>query len=318
MALRLVRQTSETPNITNKDDTIMARYAYGGYNGVVKAFGNECDYKVESGIFTIKDGRIVVDGWEIDIYDKQVLDFTYAVGTQYHSIFLTINVATETTNIDKVFSQSVYPQVLKGDDLTSVPNGTANLLLYNVRTENGTITEVIKKFEIIPYLAKKVLESENELKKLNKSLIDGTLKPKIALYASEDTSKGTIEERLTKLGFNPGSMSTEQSDGDITLTKNIVNRQGNYVIGELFGEIKVKDIGNKMFVLGVIPNGFRPGKMYEYWVGVELQLQITEYVRATMILDSNGAIYLQLPKNLGSAEVKLRFAINFGFDATAV
>lgn len=161
MALRLVRQTSDTPNITNKDDTIMARYAYGGYNGVVKAFGNECNYKVESGIFTILDGRIVIDGWEIDIDGAGwSLDFTYAVGTQYHSIFATINVATETTNIDKVFSQSVYPQVNKGDDLTSVPNGTANLLLYNVRSENGTITEVIKKFEIIPY----VKTLENSLK----------------------------------------------------------------------------------------------------------------------------------------------------------
>ena len=36
MAIRLIRENSDTPNITNKDDARMIRYAYGGQNGYVK------------------------------------------------------------------------------------------------------------------------------------------------------------------------------------------------------------------------------------------------------------------------------------------
>ena len=149
MALRLVRQTSNTPNITNKDDTIMTRYAY-GYNGVVKNFGNECNYISENGIFKILDGRIVIDGWEIEIDGAGwILDLHFITGTRYHSVYAEVNVLSETVKIDSSYFTGVYPEIEKGDDLTSIPNGTARILLYNVFVENGTIKEVIKKFEII-------------------------------------------------------------------------------------------------------------------------------------------------------------------------
>ena len=57
-----------------------------------------------------------------------------------------------------------------------------------------------------------------------------------ATYASIDTSKGTIEERLTKLGFRTGVFGvTPSSTGSImfTVTKNVINRQGNYCIASL-------------------------------------------------------------------------------------
>ena len=52
-----------------------------------------------------------------------------------------------------------------------------------------------------------------------------------ATYASTDTSKGTIEQRLTNLGFKSGSISL--SFGSATV--NSVKRQGNYVVGNLEG-----------------------------------------------------------------------------------
>lgn len=169
MALRLVRQTSDTPNITNKDDVIMTRYAYGGYNGVVNGFGNECGYTAENGIFKILDGRIVVDGWEIDVDGAGwSFDFSNITGTQYHSVYAEINVATETVKIDSTYLTGSYPEITKGDDLTTVPNGTARLLLYKVKVENGRITEVVKKFHIIPYLA-------DEISSIKTGLKDGTI-----------------------------------------------------------------------------------------------------------------------------------------------
>ncbi len=203
MALRLVREASDTPNITNKDDTIMTRYAYGGYNGVVKAFGNECDYIADSGIFKILSARILVDGWEIDVDGAGYqFDFSGFNGTQYNSIYLEINVATEDVSLKSTYETGKYPEIGKGDDLTSVQNGTANLLLYNVKVENGVISEVVKRFNIIPYLTQKVID---------------------------------IEERLSRLGFKQGKILNEG------LAVGTITRQGNYVLIDMeldldFGE----------------------------------------------------------------------------------
>lgn len=197
MALRLVRETSEIPNITNKDDTIMTRYAYGGYNGVVKAYGSECGYIVDNGIFKVLDGRIVVDGWEIDVDGAGYnLNLSTVSGIQYHSVYVEVTVATENVKIDSTYLQGVYPEIEKGDDLTNAPNGTARLLLYNVKVENGVITEVIKKFNLVPYLAQKVLD---------------------------------IEKRLEELGFNQGNIVSENN----VTYENAVTKVGYYAIIEL-------------------------------------------------------------------------------------
>ena len=55
-----------------------------------------------------------------------------------------------------------------------------------------------------------------------------------AQYSSSDTSKGTIEERLTNLGFKQGNIVN--SSGDVVGT---VTRQGNYVIAKITKNISV-------------------------------------------------------------------------------
>lgn len=248
MALRLVRQTSDTPNITNKDDTIMTRYAYGGYSGIVKGFGSECEYTAENGIFKILDGEIIIDGWEIQIDGVGwTLDLHNVIGIQYHSVYAEINVLTETVILSSTYLTASYPEIEKGDDLTETPNGTARLLLYNVKVESGAITEVVKRFEIIPYLSD-----------IEKGLRDGTFKPKIAQYASEDTSKGTIEERLTALGFRPGvaSYSGFYRNGVLVgPTTNSLKKQGKYVIFNF----QLNGLGRGTISPKItIPEGFRP------------------------------------------------------------
>ena len=220
MALRLVRQTSETPNITNKDDTIMTRYAYGGYNGVVKAFGNELDYNSSAGSFRVLDGRIVLDGWEVDVDGAGwLLNLSTVTGIQYHSVYLEINVLTETATITSTYLTGVYPEIEKGDDLTATPNGTARLLLYNLKVQNGTITEIVKRFEIVPYLAQRVIDTQNDLSELKTNLKNGNVSVKVAEYASNDTSKGTIEDRLTNPKFNIEKIFGSTS-GDALISSN--------------------------------------------------------------------------------------------------
>lgn len=238
MALRLVRQTSDTPNITNKDDVIMTRYAYGGYNGVVNGFGNECGYTAENGIFKILDGRIVVDGWEIDVDGAGwSFDFSNITGTQYHSVYAEINVATETVKIDSTYLTGSYPEITKGDDLTTVPNGTARLLLYEVVVENGTITKVSKKVEVIRHL----------------------------------------KDRLEELGFKEGVAEFRVLDSsnenlfpfdETKITVNSLKKQGKYCIFN-FKCIEPPTLLNRHIY---IPESFRPDKEVYFFVKVSTNI----------------------------------------------
>ena len=288
MALRLVRQTSETPNITNKDDTIMTRYAYGGYNGVVKGFGSECGYTVENGIFKVLDGRIVIDGWEIDVdgagWD---LNLSTVTGTQYHSIYAEINVATEIVKLDSTYLIGSYPEIEKGDDLTHTPYGTARLLLYEVKSVNGVITETIRRFDIIPYLTQKVLD---------------------------------IESRLDKLGFKSGSVSLNED----TASVNTLTRQGNYVIGELSytnqrnillgGQISINE--QKTVNIGTVPRDFYPE------IGGSKLGIITKSSHANLVMwatiSKYGYVQLQIVNagttNITFPEVIIK-SIYFGYEA---
>lgn len=154
--LRLIRKSGEL--VFNKDDAIMTRYAYGGYNGIVKNYGNECDYTIEKGSFKILSGEIIVDGWETSVDDAGwVFNPISTYGRQYYSVFLQINVLLETCEIKATYSQSAFPVINKGDDLTQIPNGTANLLLYNFTVDNGTISSVEKKFDVIQYANAKTI-----------------------------------------------------------------------------------------------------------------------------------------------------------------
>ena len=153
MALRLVRQTSDTPSITNRDDAKMVRYAYGGFDGVVKNVGSELDYSATGGNFTINSGRIVLQGWEVDVSDEGWnLSILNATGYFYYSIYLEINLITETADIKSTYAVASYPEIDKGDDLTENSEGIARLLLYKVKSRSGAIDEVIKSFEVIDYL----------------------------------------------------------------------------------------------------------------------------------------------------------------------
>lgn len=90
-----------------------------------------------------------------------------------------------------------------------------------------------------------------------------------AVYASADTSKGTIEERLTNLGFKQGVVELDGAlleGGDWTpyVKKNYLKRQGNYVIGRF--QTSSNPLLTRMLhivdgdgiKIGVIPAEFEP------------------------------------------------------------
>lgn len=351
MALRLVRQTSDTPNITNKDDTVMTRYAYGGYNGVVKSFGSECGYTAENGIFKVLDGRIVVDGWEIDVDGAGWnLDFSKITGTQYHSVYVEINVLTENASISSTYLTGSYPEIEKGDDLTEIPNGTARLLLYNLIVVDGNIVDVEKRFEIIPYLEQigKSLFNKNNAVAVQRarnfdknkdengeygelylrfaqigiSNYQGT--KAIAPLNGYNKDKGTIEERLTKLGFKSGVINflgdNYGSENYINATQNGIYRVGNFVICHV-GTIQSNKGSylKKGATIFTLPANFRP----KYTITIDLNAMaapsVALYMRVNIDKNGNGVVksfaYGSITE---STNVEFTYNLNFGFEAPPI
>lgn len=85
----------------------------------------------------------------------------------------------------------------------------------------------------------KRLASETDIANINTAInnvVNGTTPVSkastatIATYASSDTSKGTIEERLTNLGFKEGVFTV---DGTGAIMSNQIRKQGKYVIANL-------------------------------------------------------------------------------------
>ena len=83
-------------------------------------------------------------------------------------------------------ANNTYPIIDPGDDLTQTPTGTSRVEIAHIylvpSSSTFTITPLL---EVMPYYPIYALE---------------------AGYASSDHSKGTIEQRLTDLGFKQGSL----------------------------------------------------------------------------------------------------------------
>lgn len=244
MALRLVRQSSNEPNISNTDDARMIRYAYGGYDGSVRDFGNNLGASVTGGVFTVGSGCIVLQGWEM-VVDAQGWSLTVGNFTQlrYYSIYLEINLATETSAIKSVYSTAGYPTVEAGDDLTMQTTGTARLLLYRFKAQNGIITDVSKQFSTVPYL-------QERMEAVNLNLLG-------------------LANRLDELGFKRGQLSLAYRADP----SNVLNAETNEVVKigtNVYLNLNTKNTVAQTFngyigfsvgeTIATIPEGFRPYK----------------------------------------------------------
>lgn len=162
MAYKLVRKSSETPNITNRDDARMVRYAYGNYDGVVKGFGEELSITVDGSTATIHGGRMVLNGWEVDV-DSNGVSFEALPGsTQYYCVVLTVNLANESAEFTIVSNSGVYPDVPVGDDLSQYPNGFRRIITHRLSSVDGVFSYHERIVPLIPYL----LDFENRLNSL--------------------------------------------------------------------------------------------------------------------------------------------------------
>lgn len=303
MSIRLVRKSSDTPNITNRDDTRMTRFAYGGIDGVVQGFGSELSYAVSGSKFVLNSGCIVLQGWEVCVDGSGwQLDLSTVVGTQYHLIYLEINVGIESAVLKSAYLTGSTPNIDQGDDLTQYPEGTARLPLYSFVIANGTIHSVEKKFLTLSYYGSRLDD---------------------------------IEKRLEKLGFRQGSVNSIPFSTS-NITTNFLKRQGNYVFGGYSVSFSspypaFEDLQKD--VLGVIPKEFLPnydvgdvpvkmfGTIYLGMFGSPYTLQVVgDYAGTAMISKDTGNISWYNPPgpnigaDVGISEIRT-LSIQFAYEA---
>jgi len=161
MSIKMVREPSETPNITNIDDIVPFRYAYGNQNGYVKDRGSEISYSINGSQFTVNSGRLVLQGVECDISASGVtLTIDPVAELRYYVAYLQVNLALNTVTISTEHSTITYPTISSGDDLTELPTGTARLPIYEFEATSGVISNVVKLVNEIEYV------DENFIKKI--------------------------------------------------------------------------------------------------------------------------------------------------------
>lgn len=261
MSVRLLRKSSDTPNITNRDDANMIRYAYGGSDGVVKNFGSELSYSTLTSRFIINSGKVVVQGWEVNV-DSWELNLSTVTNTQYHLVYLEVNTASEIASIKSAYLTGSVPSIDPGDDLTQYPNGTARIPLYSFKISSKTISSVEKKFSVLEYESTSLSQIKSRM--------------------------DMAEERLSKLGFREGTITPSASDS--TITKNFLRRQGNYVIGQFAGSVEDANIlppwseNDTYTVVGTIPPDFVPGEYQTLSSTITFKPEYTTYTSESPII----------------------------------
>lgn len=162
MGIEIVRTPSETPNITNVDDIIPMRYAYGNQDGYVIGRGTELAGTYESGTFTVGSGRAVIQGVEVEINaNGESTLLNTATETRYYHIYLQVNLNSNTVGLVNYYSTSSYDDIYKPQSEDLLDNGTAYLLLHSIKLNGNTEVEKTKIVQPIYYNARKLLWSGN-------------------------------------------------------------------------------------------------------------------------------------------------------------
>ena len=153
MAIKMVREPSETPNINNIDDIVPMRYAYGNQNGYVIGKGTEISNTVNGLNFTVNSGRLVLQGVECDIDAVGVTITIDNIATKrYYVVYLQVNLGLNSAQILSTYDTATYPTIDAGDDLTENTTGVARLPLYRFTATSGIIGEINKVVESVRYV----------------------------------------------------------------------------------------------------------------------------------------------------------------------
>lgn len=252
MGLRLIRENSNTPNVTNTDDVRMVRYAYGGYNGFVKGKGRELACEANGNTLIVNSGVIVIQGWEVEV-DSNGWSMQVSLNDatkRFYTVYCEINLSMGETAAIKSISDTVsYPTVAAGDDLTKNTNGIARITLCKFIAQRGLISECIKTIQEIPYLCSQLEIMNQRLKEqgFREASVDNG-----EIVLKNDWADATIADGVPNVTFiKSGKLVVFKKLSIATKTDfeyNLENLQINSVVGyisEMFApqkDVTITDI----------------------------------------------------------------------------
>lgn len=148
--------------ISNVDDIVGLRYAYGNQNGYAIGIGSELSANYENGTFTVNSGRAVIQGDEIDI-DANGLSTTLDTtsGTRYFKIYLKTNLDSNVAELESYYSSTSYDTISEPSSGDVISGNTAYLLLYTLELNGTTEVEKSKIVKPIYYNSKRLVWSGN-------------------------------------------------------------------------------------------------------------------------------------------------------------
>ncbi len=271
MAITLIRKNSDTPNVRNYDDTRLFRYATYGKTGIIKDYMEEVAMSaVGYTTLHIGTGEIVHQGWQVEINSGGVdIALENYDDYEYYSIYLEINLSIpsqQKAEIKYLKGNVAYPVIDPGDDLTRIPSGTSRTLLAHIYLQKNTSINVDRIINVLPYMGEVSKGSPTLPVYLDSN---GNLQPiisyqgtsHIAEYASDDTSKGTIEERLTAMGFNEGVLTYNTNIGTMSSNgENSLKKMGKFAICTFRLGLNLQSLSasTDYYINFTIPQGFRP------------------------------------------------------------
>lgn len=184
--------------------------------------------------------------------------FMDALGSNADGLDLNSSVELVKTRIQNSLSNVVFTQASTRSNLTSGDS---------LSTQFGKISKWFADLKDLAFLASVGTNKIDNNAITNAKISNNTIgKEKLVsgIINDYDTSKGTIEQRLTNLGFREGVVSF---DSRVATPSNIgytLKRQGNYVLFHLDIVNLSVDFANEPegyvtdFVLGTLPENFRP------------------------------------------------------------
>lgn len=276
MAIKMVREPSETPNINNIDDIVPMRYAYGNQNGYVIGKGNEISNTVNGLNFTVNSGRLVLQGVECDIDAVGVTITIDNIATKrYYVVYLQVNLGTNTASILSTYDTATYPTIDTGDDLTENTTGVARLPLYRFTATSGVISGVNKLVESVKYI------DENFIKniKVNNSSNSDTANNILFNFESQGvlnhlTANNKIISYKELVNSNPISIQTTNTEISSTDWKLIIsnidsNTSVSYEIETYSSAILMKPAHRQIFNLRFqSQSGTQEGRPWIYSIPV--------------------------------------------------
>lgn len=182
-------------------------------------------------------------------------------------------------------TRNLVQQDLNNNPLT----GVYEFELYSY-TATPTLVTLTRNASYVPDIGGKLSQFEASLKDEGKPL------------HGYDDSKGTIEERLTKLGFKTGSIILSSG---CTASNNVIRRQGNYC---LFSSTFTKNgqiTNNSIVTIGTIPKEFAAKSSINGYVKCDITFDDT--ISQTL----EGLAYMSV---LSTGEIQIsNFSIDIGY-----